>query len=80
MTKAEAEARLQAQELTKAAEAQAQGHAEEIVKAAEVRAQQQAQELLSQSRKMLERTIVEKFRDFVEDLLSDAKEIETKHP
>ena len=58
----------------------AQRHAEEIAKAAEVRAQQQTQELLSQSRKMLERTIVEKFRKFVEDLLSDAKEIETQHP
>jgi vacuolar-type H+-ATPase subunit H len=74
---AETQARQQAAEIVKGAEAEAQRHAEEIVKAAEVRAQQQAQELLSRSREILERTIVEKFRKFIVDLISDAKDIET---
>jgi vacuolar-type H+-ATPase subunit H len=73
---AQTQAQQQAAEIMKRAEAEAQRHAEEIVRAAEVRAQQQAQELISQSRKMLEMTIVDKFRKSIQDLLSDVKDIE----
>jgi len=71
-------AQRQAEEIMMKAEAAAQRHAEEIVKAAEVRAQEQTQELLSEGRKMLERMIVEKFRKFVEGLISETEEIETQ--
>jgi vacuolar-type H+-ATPase subunit H len=71
-------AQRQSEDAMKKAESEAKRHAEEIVKAAEVKAQQQTQELLLQSRKMLEMTIVDKFRKFVEDLFSETKEIKTQ--
>jgi len=70
-------AQRQAEEIMIKAKSEAQRYAEEIYKAAEVRAQERTQELLSEGRKMLERTIVEKFRKFVEGLISETKEIET---
>jgi vacuolar-type H+-ATPase subunit H len=69
-------AQRQADEIMIRAESEAKRNAEEIVKAAEVKAQQQTREMLSQSRKMLEVTVVDKFRRFVEDLISDTTEIE----
>jgi vacuolar-type H+-ATPase subunit H len=77
---AETQAQQQAAEIMRGAEAEAQRRAEEIVKAAEVRAQQQAQEMLSRSREVLERTIVEKYRKFVVNLIPGIEEIEKPHP
>lgn len=76
MKAAEDEAQQRTAEITKAAEDDAQRRVEEIVKAAEVRGQLQVEELLSRGRELLVRTTVERFKKFVEDLVSDAKEIE----
>jgi colicin import membrane protein len=77
---AETQAQQQTAEIMRGAEAEAQLHAEQIVKAAQVRTQQQAQELRSQSKEILVSTIVEKFRRFVDNLISGIDEIETPHP